>query len=677
MFRKLNTKLITIFTVLIILILGTVSSTTHYFASKQIEEDVKFQSTTSVEGMKDKIEQYLAINTKNLDRYSTNMFVQSFLSQELLVESDALKKTVKWDDINKDFESFIKAYSDVSVIYIASEKTKKMYTTPIIDLPSDYDPTTRPWYKEAMANKSKVILTDPYIDAATNEYVITIAKAIVDEQTNQTLGVIASDLYLTELSNVVGKTEVGHGGYAFLTDKNGIALVHPTETGNDLTKYEFMKKVFKGENKQGFFHYSYKGQDKVMGYDTIESTGWKIGASYEKAKLFEAVNNILFSIFIISLIAIIISFIVTWLISRSITKPIAGIVNEMSKVSQGDLTVKLEAKTKDEIGQLTTHFNNMVTNIKELVSEVGISVNEVKASAENLSAVTEETIASSHEIGRAISEIAAGANQTANDAESTNYKTAELANQLEKVNEHTEQMTILSKQANETNQNGIEQVNTLRLKTNESNEVFSQVSNVMQGLLDKVKEIENIIGTINSVSEQTNLLALNASIEAARAGEHGKGFAVVAEEVRKLAEQSSNATNQVKQTIMGINEETAKATEAMEQANMITAEQGKVVSDTEAVFKTIASTMDEIVTFISKIGDEVQNMNIHKEDVITSIESISAVAEQSAAATEEVTASTEEQIRAISSLADSAEKLNESSEQLKKMINQFKIYKVN
>lgn len=673
MFKRLNAKLITVFTVLIVLILGAVSTATYTVTKGQIEEDVELQATTSVEDIKDEVNQYLGSNAVNINRYSDSKLLQEFLTQEKLVETNTVKKTTTWEDVDQDYQRYLEEFPNVSVVYVGSSATKGMYTTPDLNLSSDYDPTTRPWYQVAIANPDKVNYTEPYIDAATGDYVVTISKAIMDKKTSKPIGVVAADLDLSGLSKVISKTEVGYEGYAFLTDSKGIALVHPTEKGKDLSKLDFMKDLYSGTSEKGLMNYTYDGAKRVMGYDTVENTNWKIGTVYLDSKLYESAGQVLFLILVISIIAIIAAFIVTYLISKTITKPIVGITNEMNKVANGDLTASLRATSKDEVGQLTIHFNTMVEQMKGLILKVNQSVRDVNESAISLSAVAEETTASSQEIGRAITEISAGATQTAQDAEMTNQKTASLAEQLDIVNEHTVQMNTLSKQASETSAQGMEQVSSLRVKTNESNHVLNEIGVVIKGLLDKVKEIENIIGTINDISEQTNLLALNASIEAARAGEHGKGFAVVAEEVRKLAEQSSRATNQVRQTISGINQETVKATEAISQTAAIAGEQGKVVQDTESVFASITSTIDTMVSFIDEIGHEVQHMNEHKENVMASIESISAVAQESAAATEEVTASTEEQIRAISTIADSAEKLNEASEELKNMINHFKL----
>ncbi|WP_373558593.1 methyl-accepting chemotaxis protein [Bacillus sp. FJAT-45350] len=315
----------------------------------------------------------------------------------------------------------------------------------------------------------------------------------------------------------------------------------------------------------------------------------------------------------------------------------------------------------------------MVRNMKKLISSVEHSVTEVSQASENLSAISEETTASSEEVGRAIAEIARGANQQASDIELANKKSFTLSSQIEKVSEQNEQMNVLSKKVDESSQKGVAQAEILKVKTNETSEVIQSVNTDISNLVSKIKEIETIIGSINEISEQTNLLALNASIEAARAGEHGKGFAVVASEVRKLAEQSSVATEKVKQTILGIQEETTNVLDTMDKSNKSSKEQIQVALDTENVFKSINNNLQDILQSIKTSNDDIHAMNGSKDDVIGTLQNVSAVAEESAASTEQITASTEEQVRAIQSMAKSAENLNESSEKLREMIKGFKI----
>ncbi|WP_096439987.1 methyl-accepting chemotaxis protein [Alteribacter populi] len=666
MFRKISTKLIVSFTILIVLILLTVSTGTYLVSKQSIEDNAREQATGSIQEMKTITELYLDQYSKSVDRFSRQYDVIEYLRSD---ENEVVSQTE--ENLQRDFESYLENYPNISLSYIAATDGRDMYTVPEIDLPDDFDPTSRPWYEDAVAAPGEIIYTEPYIDASNGEYVLTVAKAIIDPQTDNLLGVVSNDISLDALDAIISESIVGYDGYAFLFDENGVAMVHPTERESDLSELGYIQRMYESDD-QGYYDYTHDGDERFLAYSTIDQTGWKVGTVYQQERLLAESTQILIVILIISLIGFIIALLVTYLLSRSITKPLSNLKEQVSKVSNGDLTVRVQSKSADEIGELSTDFNSMVGSMKELISSVETSASDVSLSSESLSAMAEETTASSEEVGRAISEIATGSNQQASEIDEANQKSMALSTQIDKVNDKNQEMGTFSKEANQLSKDGLSQVEALKTKTNESNTVIRSVNDVISSLIGKVKEIEDVIDTINSISDQTNLLALNASIEAARAGEHGKGFAVVAEEVRKLAEQSSQATEQVRHTIVGIQDETNNASEEMDRTNKISQEQLQVALDTEGVFHSIDDTLIKFANSIEDISRNITEMNQSKDEVVGSFQSIAAVAEQSAASTEEITASTEDQIKAIASISESAEQLNESSTKLQEMIRVFK-----
>ncbi|WP_396125374.1 methyl-accepting chemotaxis protein [Bacillus sp. Marseille-Q3570] len=315
----------------------------------------------------------------------------------------------------------------------------------------------------------------------------------------------------------------------------------------------------------------------------------------------------------------------------------------------------------------------MIDRMRELIRAVKTSSYQVTESAEGLSAVAEETIASNEEVTRAVTDIAKGSSQQASDVESTHIRAVDLSDDIEKINEQVNSMMNISKNAEAASKNGIDQIKTLRLKNDESNHVLTAVETVINDLNNKVKEVEEVIATITEISEKTNLLALNAGIEAARAGESGKGFAVVANEVRKLAEQSSVATERVKTILKGIETESKRVGKEMNQTKVISGEQSKVVEGTEVAFTLLGESLGQMLEFISEIGNDVKSLNEHKDSVMEAIQNISAVAQQAAASSEEVSASTDEQQRALNTVGESAEALNAASGELIELIKQFKV----
>ncbi|MEK4406577.1 methyl-accepting chemotaxis protein [Sporosarcina sp. FSL K6-6792] len=665
MFRSIKTKIIMTVMVLFLIGISIMTAISSTQVKNRTEESVLTSSGSLINEMNFAIENYLNQYDKGLAQLSTSPLVTEFsTAKENEPADDSLPK------LNKAFENFMELYDDSSAIYF-SLPTKETFIMPAADLGTDFDPTTREWYSQAVADSGTVQWTKPYIDQATGEFVISASKAVLAN--GKLIGVVGLDIQLAALTDKISASEIGYNGYPVIFDVEGTAIAHPTLRGENLMNLPFIAEMYKEGNEQGEIYYEYEGVTKANIYSTIPRFGWKIGAIYDEKNINAMATDLRNSMLIVALATLLVIFTALYfMISRTI-KPIRKLNSLMHSVSQGDLTVNSDIKTNDEIAELGDNFNTMIDNMNAIITVVNGSAANVRASSESLSAVAEETNASGEEVAHAVTEIAHGASKSAEDAEIVTEKAYLLGQQINEITTKASVMSDIAIKAGEMNTNGQGQMHELKLSFNNWETNLLAMSEVIGTLEGKVNAIGGVMETITQISSQTNLLALNASIEAARAGEHGKGFAVVADEVRKLAEQSARSTEEVKVTVQELQTESRLVSEQMNETRENFQRQGTVVTDTEITFGEISTLMSDMQDSIDAVYEEIQKVAIHKDDVAETIQTMAATSQETAAACEEVSASTDEQLRAIQSVTDAAETLTELSEELSLAVNRFKV----
>ncbi|WP_342558410.1 methyl-accepting chemotaxis protein [Metasolibacillus sp. FSL K6-0083] len=481
--------------------------------------------------------------------------------------------------------------------------------------------------------------------------------------------------------------DLGENGYIYILDHDGTVLGHPTREGDNLwDSQDSSGQYFVREVKEkalaggGFTYYDFElpGQTVIapkLIYSKLDPHwNWIVASGTYMQDFNSPVSHLVKVIIVTLILSIAAGGIVATLFSRHLATPLVKLSQSVSQVADGNLTVTIDKlQRQDEMGVLNNGFNNMVVHLKTLITDVENAISEIQTTSSNLSAVAEETTALGENIVNAVEEVASGATQQALDTEQTNRSTADFAAQIDVLHEKNELILTSSVEMRKSNEQGLTNLQHLQQSSEESNKLMTQVQDVFNNLMQKLAEIEGIVGTINEISDQTNLLALNASIEAARAGEHGKGFAVVAEEVRKLADQTNQATSSVRNTLRGIEMETNVVTHEMEKASLIVQQQRESVETTQSSFEAIEKAVEHITAIINDMSASVNQLNTSKNAMLISMDSIAHISEKNAVVTQDVTASVEEQQRAIELVTNSSNELTGEINSLQEAINQFKV----
>ncbi|MCM3756445.1 methyl-accepting chemotaxis protein [Sporosarcina aquimarina] len=659
MTKSLKTKIISVTLVLFLVGVLLMAYMLNGMIKIRSVERVISSSEGTTDQMSDSVENFLSQYSKGLSFLADSKEIADFTTTKESAPAEA--------QLQEQLEHFLSSYDDAVAVYF-SAPSKHTVQFPKGDTTA-FDPTERPWYQLAAESPGKIQWTPPYADEATGNLMTTASLAV---ETNGTLsGVAAVDLELTAISEMLNETSIPYDGRPILFDKEGTALSHPTKIGENLMNLSYVKDMYNYE--QGDLTYKENGKEMVSIFNTLPEFGWKVGTVYEKDNLMGMAKQMRTSILIISGIVLVFVAVVLYFLIGRMLKPIARLRALMDEVAEGDLTVQSDIQTLDEIGQLSTNFNQMIINMHGIISVVNQSAEHVRANSESLSAVAEETSASSSEVAHAVNEIALGAAKSAEDAEMVTERSDELGRQINGITNRAESMTEIAERTGAMNTNGQAQMAQLQQTFQTSGMNLKSMNEAIFTLSEKVKEIGGVMDTITDISSQTNLLALNASIEAARAGEHGKGFAVVAEEVRKLAEQSAQATKDVQTTVQQLQDESRLVTKQMEETITTFYNQGMVVKDTETTFGQLSTLMEDMQVSINSISSEIQTVSEHKDDVASTIQTMAATSQETAAACEEVSASTEEQLRAIQSVTDAAETLTNLSEELSQTIARFNV----
>ena len=361
-------------------------------------------------------------------------------------------------------------------------------------------------------------------------------------------------------------------------------------------------------------------------------------------------------------------------LGNAISKPISSLSLASKAIADGKLNIEpIKVKNNDEIGDLASAFNEMVVGLRTLVASIRMGSEEIAHAAEDLKSTSTQTANASEEVSRSITEIARGANEQAKDTEKAVENVVDMGALLTKSNQVVRSVVKATEDIDQNKAEGFKILKDLIAKTKQNEEASQSVFDIIKQNNTSAEAIDQASGMIQNIADQTNLLALNAAIEAARAGESGRGFAVVADEIRKLAEQSTAFTKEIKEIIGTLKAQSEDAVTTMTFVKTAMNEQGVYVKVTEDKFEGIANHIETIKLLMTQMAEVSTALENNKGHVMGVMENLSAIAEENAASTEEAAASIEAQTSAVEDISTGADRIAQTAETLFEHAKRFKL----
>lgn len=523
---------------------------------------------------------------------------------------------------------------------------------------------------------------DKVLGVASDEYILRIAHDVSSTSDAAMIVDVTKDSILSILQNL----NLGEDSFTgFITPDSQELVIAGSEINKDknaqkptvlesklFSEQDFYKEAMGQKTTTGAKYVDYDGTTYLFNYSKIGETGIMLCSLVPKSNIVAQANSIrimtIVMVFVSCLIALLIG---TW-ISRGFSQAINKSIEKMEKVSKGDLMVEFRTTRRDEFARLYGSCNDMLKNIRQLIIEVESVYDAVSDSLSRVDSTANTFSGTTKDIQSSVHEIELGVEQQTNNAVTCLTEMDTLFTKINSVNASTAEISTIVGSTQTAINTGLSSVDNLNEKTKSTTEITENVIQTINLLASYSAKIGLIVNSINDIAEETNLLSLNASIEAARAGSAGKGFAVVATQIRKLADQCIVSSGKITDLVDEITVATKDAVKTATDAEEIVDEQVVAVAATATSFEELKSQIEGLYQYLDDIQTNSKEMESFGSTTLNSIESISAILEETLASVTSVASVTDVQNEALTDLNDASSLLITRADRLGEAISQFK-----
>ena len=685
-FRKLGFQLVLFFIVaitipIVMLMVSSITTT-----SSSMENNVKVTSEQTLNEAQKQFTTYLKTLSQPVDLLTRKNEVkhledQGTLSDNVKAVRDSLIASVKVT--NGAERAFFATNTNLEITGWGEYNPETCKTLSKGGLENGVDRTKEVWYTDCKGLKARnsiyAYFSKPYYSKDFDKTIITVSQEIKhSDGTNY--GTVGMHIDFSEITDFVQGIGLLNTGFVVLADEDGNILVnndnnkYVTDSVSGLNCWSTVKGLTENDYDKAFsFDENINGEKVHVVTSKDAVTGWTLVGFISSKETSATTNKMISNTVIFSIIAFVIGIGIALSVTASMTKEIKKVSGHMKDVAGGDLTDRIDVKKKNEFGDLENNFNNMVENMAVLIKGVEEKSGVIVDASAKIAGVSKSTTETVGQVSEAIQSVAVGASGQADSTQTATQEVENLADRLKETKAYVTDISEMSVETQKLSNKGLTIVDELITKGQRSIDNSKISKEVVSEMVSSIEKINFISDAITEITEQTNLLSLNASIEAARAGESGKGFAVVADEIRKLAEQSQQSTDEIKQIVNEITIKSQQVEQTMDESVGIIEEQNVSIKDAKELFNTISDSVNGLKEGLDNITQLNEAMDTNRNNVVSKMEDVAAVATETAAASEEVTASAVDVEQTMHDLNEFTVELDNIAEALKEAIDKFKL----
>ncbi|MDR0271629.1 methyl-accepting chemotaxis protein [Paenibacillus sp.] len=612
-------------------------------------------------------------------------FLVDRVVQPIMRDTDILTRSIRpdmYDGLILDNELFIASKPEIQALF---KQFKSVHTddTEVIGLETqdglfvmepqsklskDYDGRTREWYKKAMENKGKVILSAPYVSLASQNVVVSVAKATDDGK-----AVMCVNLSLTKyLTSVANEMNIGKEGYTYILDDHNKILTHPSiKAGEELTGEDYQRLY---SEKNGTITTKVDGKKATLYFTTNELTGWKsVGVLYDTELSSLTRSTIVITLTMIT-ITIIFALIISLRLQITTVMPLRKITSRLQSLASGDLTVpRMTISSKDEVGDLSSAYTELLDRLRALVEQIYGSVHTLNNVTEILSTETGTVENSSEVISGSSRSVADSSKAQKDSAAQVSLALQESATGISEVAMSTSEIGSISDETNRKATLGAETVESTVNQMSGISSALSNLTKVIETLVDRTSNIGSLASAISNIANQTTLLSLNANIEAARAGEHGKGFAVVANEVKNLSAQTQVAAKEISAMISNITKDVEESSSSVSTVKTEVGGGMELIREVQSLFTHIKGNMSRLNDEIQQLSSVSEELAAGSEEISASVEALADISNVSSQEANSMMVATDDQKESLSKLGETVTSVVKTANTLQDNIKYFKL----